>query len=81
VDIADFSFTPSTLEVRVGDTLTWTNNDGVPHTVTQDPAGSGFQSGSIASGGSFSHTFEDAGAFAYFCEFHPNMTGTIVVSE
>jgi plastocyanin len=81
VDITDFSFTPSTLEVRVGDTVTWTNNDAVPHTATQDPAGSGFQSGTIASGGSFSHTFEDAGEFAYFCEFHPNMTGTVVVTE
>lgn len=81
VTIADFAFTPSTVEVSVGDTVTWTNTDGVPHTVTQEPAGSGFQSGTIASGESFSQTFEEAGEFSYFCEFHPNMTGTIVVTE
>ncbi len=81
VTIADFAFTPSNLEVSVGDTVTWTNTDGVPHTATQDPSGSGFQSGTIANGESFSFTFEEAGEFTYFCEFHPNMTGTIVVTE
>ena len=81
VTIADFAFTPSNLAVSVGDTVTWTNTDSVPHTVTQNPSGSGFQSGTIASGESFSFTFEEVGEFTYFCEFHPNMTGTIVVTE
>ena len=81
VDIVEFTFDPATVEVKVGDTVTWTNQDGVPHTATQNPSGSGFQSGAIQGGESYSFTFEEAGEFAYFCEFHPNMSGTIVVTE
>lgn len=81
VDIVGFAFDPVVLEVSVGDTVTWTNNDGVAHTATQDPSGSGFQSGAIQGGETFSFTFEEPGEFAYFCEFHPNMSGTIVVTE
>jgi plastocyanin len=79
VEIKDFAFNPPTLEVAVGTTVTWTNNDTAPHTATQNPSGSGFQSGRIDNGGTFSYTFDTAGTFDYFCEFHPNMTGTVVV--
>ena len=65
------SLHPDPVEVTVGDTITWTNEDGVPHTATQKPSGSGFQSGTIASGSTFSFTFDTAGTFEYFCEFHP----------
>lgn len=80
VDIVDFAFNPGTLEVKVGDTVTWTNNDSAPHTATQKPSGSGFQSGTLQPGDSFSHTFDTAGAYDYYCEFHAGMSGQVVVS-
>src|SRR5258705_5971064 len=63
--IAGFSFQPSSITVSVGDTITWTNNDGTPHTVTADDGS--FNSGAISPGASFSHTFLSAGTFAYSC--------------
>lgn len=78
VDIRDFAFSPNPVEIAVGDTVTWTNQDEVPHTATAEDRGV-LQSGTISPGSSFSQTFETAGEFPYFCEFHPNMTGTIVV--
>lgn len=73
--IAGFAFSPKTVTVNVGDSITWTNNDGVTHNAT----GSGFATGSIASGGSKAVTFNSAGTFAYRCTIHPTMTGTVVV--
>lgn len=78
VEIKDFTFAPDTLEVPVGTTVTWTNNDSVPHTATSDEGL--FQSGKISAGDGFSFTFEEAGTFGYFCEYHTGMKGTIVVS-
>ncbi|MGE3796964.1 MAG: cupredoxin family copper-binding protein [Thermomicrobiales bacterium] len=80
VTIEGFAFNPATIEISVGDSVTWTNNDSTPHTVTQSPSGSGFQSGSLAQGTSFTQTFDAAGTYDYFCEFHANMTGTVIVS-
>ena len=74
--IVDFAFDPGPLEVVGGSTITWTNNDGVPHTVT----GTGeleFDSGSIASGESFTLTVDAAGEFAYVCTIHGQMSGTV----
>ncbi len=78
VDIRDFAFSPNPIEIAAGDTVTWTNQDPVPHTATGEDRGV-LQSGTISPGSSFSQVFPDAGEFGYFCEFHPNMTGTIVV--
>jgi plastocyanin len=78
VEISQFSF-GDPIEVAVGTTVTWTNMDTAPHTVTQ-VGGEGFQSETIATGESFSFTFTEAGSFEYFCEFHANMTGTVVVT-
>jgi plastocyanin len=80
VTIENFTFNPATIEIAVGTTVTWTNNDPAPHTTTQEPAGSGFQSGRLNTGDSFSHTFDTPGTYNYFCEFHPNMKGAVVVS-
>jgi len=77
VSIKDFAF-GDPLEVAVGTTVTWTNDDSVPHTVTQDGSG-GFQSGKIDPGGTFSFTFDQAGSFAYHCEYHANMKSTVTV--
>ncbi len=79
VAIQDFAF-GDPLEIKVGTTVTWTNMDSAPHTVTESTDRI-FQSESLQSGDSFSFTFEDAGEFEYFCEFHPNMVGTVIVTE
>lgn len=80
VDIADFAFNPAVTEVVVGTTVTWTNNDSAPHTVTQQPSGSGFQSGTLEPGASFGYTFDTVGTYDYYCEFHSGMTGQVIVS-
>ncbi len=78
VDIRDFAYSPNPVEIAAGNTITWTNQDEVPHTATGEDRDV-LQSGTISPGASFSQVFPEAGEFAYFCEFHPNMTGTIVV--
>jgi plastocyanin len=78
VDIRDFAYSPNPIEINAGDTVTWTNQDEVPHTATGEDRDV-LQSGTIAPGASFSQVFPEAGEFGFFCEFHPNMTGTVVV--
>jgi plastocyanin len=65
------------LEVPVGTTVTWTNNDPSQHTATST---GNFDSGVLAQGGTFSFTFDTAGTYDYICSLHPNMTGQIVVT-
>ena len=77
VTIQGFAFSPATLTVAVGTTVTWTNQDSAEHTVTADDGSWG--SGNIALGETFSQTFSKAGTYAYHCAIHPNMKGTIVV--
>jgi plastocyanin len=79
VSIVDLSFEPPTIEVDTGATVTWTNDDGVPHTVTATDET--FDSGVMQDGVSFSVTFSEPGSFDYFCAIHPSMTGTVVVRE
>lgn len=78
VSIVGFAFQPGSLEVAAGTTVTWTNDDPAPHTVTA--ADGSFDSGTLASGATFSQVFDQAGTFAYACAIHPTMTGTIIVS-
>jgi len=78
VDIVEFSFSPDPVDVSIGDTVTWTNQGTVPHTATAEDRGV-LQSGPISPGDSFSQVLSQAGEFPYFCEFHPNMHGTIIV--
>jgi len=77
-----FAFSPATLTISVGTTVIWTNTTGAPHTVTSDD-GKSFDSGINtpigAQGGTFSFTFTKAGTFAYHCQFHTFMMGTIIV--
>ncbi len=75
VEIKEFSFQPATVEVPVGGTVTWTNADAATHTVK----GSGWTSGDLAQGATFSNTFDTAGTFPYSCGIHPSMTGEVVV--
>ena len=77
VDIAGFAFSPPSVTVDVGDTVTWTNADAQGHTATADDAS--FDTGTIAGGASASETFATAGTFGYHCRIHPAMTATVVV--
>ena len=70
------AFDPSTVEVGVGGSVTWTNEDSVPHTVTGD---GGLDSGSLAQGESYTTTFDTAGTYEYACTIHPSMTGVVEV--
>ena len=75
--ISDFKFTPGTITVHVGDTVTWTNNGPTNHTATANDGS--FNTGTLKKGQSASHTFTKTGTFAYICAIHPFMKGTIVV--
>ena len=77
VQIANFTFKAQVLTVKPGTTVTWTNADDIPHTVTSTTGL--FKSKVLDSGDKFSFTFAKPGQFGYFCSLHPHMTGTIVV--
>jgi plastocyanin len=77
VAISGFSFSPATVTVAVGDTVTWTNSDSTAHTATADDGS--FDTGTIGNGASGTVTFATAGTFAYHCSIHAQMTGTVVV--
>jgi plastocyanin len=78
------AYQPNPVQVGVGDTVTWTNDDAQPHTATSGegatPDGT-FDSSIMAPGATFEHTFTEAGEYPYFCLLHPNMVGTVSVSS
>jgi plastocyanin len=75
--IVDFGFTPASLTVKSGTTVTWTNTGSAPHTVTADDGS--FASGTLAGGATFQQTFAKAGTYAYHCSIHHSMVATVVV--
>ena len=77
IAIKNFAFAPSSLTVKTGTTVTWTNDDSAPHTVVAD--GGAFTSPQLATGSSYPFTFTQAGTYTYHCSIHPSMKGTIVV--
>ncbi len=77
VEIKDFMFSPMSLTVPVGGTVTWKFDDSTQHTVTADDKS--FASTPMSNGQTFTHTFTTAGTVPYHCSIHPNMTATIVV--
>jgi plastocyanin len=77
VIVDNFSFTPSTLAVPIGATVTWTNHDDIPHNVVSTEKK--FASPVLDTDEKFSHTFAAAGSFKYYCSIHPRMTGRVVV--
>ena len=83
-ETADGCFIPSPVTINVGGIVTWENNDTAAHTATGGSATEGpsgvFDSSLIMAGSSFSHTFDAAGTFDYFCMVHPWMAGTVLVS-
>lgn len=77
VTIVDFNFSPGTITINVGDTVTWSNDGPTPHSATS--SNGAFDTGIFPAGQSRSHTFNEAGTFSYICTPHPNMRGTVVV--
>ena len=73
------SYNPNPIEIKVGDTVTWINNDSSPHTVTSSSKDINFDSDVLRRDETFSFTFDRKGEYPYFCTLHPNMVGTIVV--
>jgi Icc protein len=77
VVVDNFSFAPATVSVAVGTAVTWTNRDDIPHNVVSTERA--FKSPVLDTGETFSHTFDVAGTFKYYCSLHPRMTGQVVV--
>ena len=77
VKIDNFAFAPQRVVVKAGTTVTWINDDDIPHTVASSTKL--FKSNALDTKDKFSFTFTTPGAYEYFCSLHPHMTGTIVV--
>lgn len=77
VHIGNFTFNQSAVTVHPGTTVTWVNDDDIPHTVTA--TNMTFKSKVLDTGERFSFTFAKAGQFDYFCSLHPHMTGRVIV--
>ncbi len=79
VTIQNMAFSPASLTVKVGDKVTWTNQDSVGHSATADD--NSFDTGVLSTGQSGSTTFSKAGTYTYHCSVHPSMHGTIIVTQ
>jgi plastocyanin len=77
VKIDNFNFTPPTLVVTPGTTVTWTNDDDSPHSVREKDGK--FKSAALDTDDTFSQTFAAPGEYEYFCSIHPRMVGKIIV--
>lgn len=77
VSIKNFAFNLTPLNIKTGTTVTWTNNDPMPHQIKSDT----FNSAALSSGQTFSFTFSAAGQYDYSCAIHPSMHGQIIVSQ
>jgi plastocyanin len=79
VTITGFAFSPEVVEVEAGTEVSWTNEDPTPHTVTAEDAS--FDSGTLDPGSDFSTRFDRTGTYAYLCQIHPTMRGTVRVVD
>ena len=80
VDMKDIQFVPKDVTVDAGTTITWTNSDSVPHTVTKEGGpGADFDSGNVDPGATFEQTFDEPGTVDYVCTIHPGQAGTVTV--
>lgn len=78
IDIQNFAFSPASLSVKMGTTVTWTNKDTDAHTATAKDGT--FHSTPLNTGQSYSFTFTKPGTYSYYCTIHPFMVATVVVS-
>ncbi len=81
ISIADMAFSPKEITVKKGTKVTWTNSDGVNHDVRETDGKTGPNSQALSQGQSYSFTYNETGTFKYFCSIHPEMTGTVTVTE
>ena len=79
IAINQFAFAPGNVAVKVGTTITWTNSDPDPHTVTSNGGGS-LKSPTLNTGESYRYTFTQPGHYDYLCSIHPFMTATVEVT-
>lgn len=79
ISIEGFAFSPKTLTIKAGTTVTWTNKDSASHTVTSDESKRELNSPNLGNGASYSHTFNTPGTYNYHCTLHPMMKATIIV--
>ncbi len=77
VSVQNFAFVPDTVTIKAGGSITWTNKDTAPHTVTE--LSSAFDSGSLATNQTFNFTFNTAGTFKYHCLIHSMMKTAVVI--
>lgn len=84
VYVVNDTFTPARIQVALGATVTWTNRDSVPHSVTLSPvvisSSGNLESGLLYPGQSISYTFTSRGTFQYYCQEHLGMIGTVIVT-
>lgn len=81
VTITNFAFSPADITVKKGTTVIWTNQDSVSHTVRETDGQTGPNSSTLSQGKSYSFTYDTTGTFKYHCSIHPDMTGTVTVTE
>jgi plastocyanin len=84
VQVRNIAFEPADIEVGVGTTVTWVNEDIVNHTVTSGPAGDPdgrFDEPLASDGDEVTITFDEAGTFDYYCDLHRNMVGSVTVTD
>ena len=79
IAIQNFAYQPANVQIKAGATLTWTNRDSAPHTVTFKDS-SLKSSGILQQGNSFSYTFNTPGTYSYYCAVHPYMVATVTVT-
>jgi plastocyanin len=79
ITIEHYSFSPASLTIDVGGTVTWTNNDQAPHDITTTSSPEALKSPTLSKGMSWSHTFTTPGTYVYICSIHPDMRATLVV--
>lgn len=81
VAIKNFAFSPAKLKIKVGTTVTWTNQDTDAHTVTSTGSGGPLRSAALATHATYRHTFTKPGTYTYLCTIHPFMTATVEVTR
>jgi plastocyanin len=79
VQMANFAFAPAAITVHEGDTITWTNQDTAPHTVTTTSGPERLDSPYLSKGQSWSYTFTAPGMYMYYCTVHPDMRAEVIV--
>jgi plastocyanin len=79
VMMQNYAYSPATLTVRAGDTVTWTQHDDAPHDVVTTSAPVAFRSPRLSAGQSWSYTFRQPGTYSYYCSVHPDMRASVTV--